>query len=90
MDTLLRLRRLLAEVLGIDEGEVLPDSSVVQLFDQHGGDSLVRVEFIMALEEEFDDLEFSDEEAESWEELIPPGTVQQLAESIDRRRRPPG
>jgi len=93
MNTLLRLRRLLAEVLRIDEGEVMPDSSIAQLFDRHGSDSLDRVEFVMAVEEEFDDLEFTDEEAAQWEERgeewFGSATVQQLAEFIDRHRRPP-
>jgi acyl carrier protein len=89
MSTLPRLRKLLAAVLRIDEDEVMPDSSIAQLFDRHGGDSLDRVEFVMAVEEEFDGLEVTDEEAERWEEWFGSSTVQQLAEFIDRHRRPP-
>ena len=87
MSTLLRLRMLLAAALRIDVDEIGPDSSIAQLFDRHGSDSLDRVEFVMALEEEFEGLEVTDEEAERWEECFGSATVQQLAEFIDRHRR---
>jgi acyl carrier protein len=89
MNTLQRLRRLLANVLRIDESDVRTDSSVAELFDRHSGDSLDRVEFAMAVEEEFGELEVSDEEADEWEELIQTQTLEQFAEFIDRGRRPP-
>ena len=89
MSTLLRLRKLLAKALRIDEDEVRPNSSIAQLFDRRAGDSLDRVEFIMALEEEFESLEVTDEEAERWEEWFSSATVKELAEFIDRHRRPP-
>ena len=51
---------IIANQLGIDRGDVTPESSVV---DDLGADSLDVVELIMALEEEFN-LEIPDEEAE--------------------------
>lgn len=89
MSTLQRLRRLLAEVLRIDEEAVTANASLAQLFGRHGGDSLDRVEFIMRIEEEFGDLELPEEAAAEWEERAETGTVQQLAEFIDQHRRGP-
>ncbi|HHW54221.1 MAG: acyl carrier protein [bacterium] len=60
MDYFARVKEILAEQLGIDEGEIKLESSFI---DDLGADSLDVVELIMALEEEFD-LEISDEEAE--------------------------
>lgn len=60
MDYFARVKEILAEQLGIDEGEIKLESSFI---DDSGADSLDVVELIMALEEEFD-LEISDEEAE--------------------------
>jgi acyl carrier protein len=88
-NTLLRLRRLLAEVMRIDVEDVLPDVPVAELFDRYGGDSLDYTEFVMTIEEEIGDLEIPDEEAVRWEERRRTETVRQLAESIDRLRRPP-
>jgi acyl carrier protein len=79
----------LGEVLRVDEEEVEADVSIAQLFDRYGGDSLDRVEFVMAIEEEFGDVEIPDEEVAGWEEWTQTWTVQQLAEFIDRHRRPP-
>ncbi|MHB1529740.1 MAG: acyl carrier protein [Acidiferrobacteraceae bacterium] len=55
-----RVKKIVAEQLGVNEGEVQSDSSFV---DDLGADSLDTVELVMALEEEFD-CEISDEEAE--------------------------
>lgn len=60
MDYFARVKEILAEQLGIDEGEIKLESSFI---DDLGANSLDVVELIMALEEEFD-LEISDEEAE--------------------------
>lgn len=60
-----RLRRLVAEKLGVEEEKVVPSASFV---DDLNADSLDLVELIMSLEEAFSDadtkLEISDEEAE--------------------------
>jgi acyl carrier protein len=87
VSTFQRLRRILAEVLRIDEREIAPDSSLAELFDHHAADSLDRAEFVLATEEGFGDLEIPDEEAAGWEDLTRAGIVQQLADLIDRRRR---
>ena len=87
MSTFQRLRRILAEVLGIDEREIAPDSSLAELFDRHAADSMDRVEFVLAIEEEFGDLEVPDKEAAGWEDLTRAGTVQQLADLLGRWRR---
>ena len=55
-----RIREVIAEQLGLEETEVLPESSFVE---DLGADSLDIVELIMAFEEEFD-LEIPDEDAE--------------------------
>ena len=55
-----RVKKIVAEQLGVNEAEVKNDSSFV---DDLGADSLDTVELVMALEEEFN-LEFPDEEAE--------------------------
>ncbi len=55
-----RVKKIVAEQLGVNEGEVQSDSSFV---DDLGADSLDTVELVMALEEEFD-CQISDEEAE--------------------------
>jgi acyl carrier protein len=55
-----KIKKIIAEQLGIDENEIKLDSSFV---DDLGADSLDIVELIMALETEFD-LEIPDEEAE--------------------------
>jgi acyl carrier protein len=89
VSTLERLRRLLAEVLRIDESQVMPDSSIAGLFERSGDDSLDRVELVLAIEEEFGDLKLSDEDAADWEVWILEGSVRKLAEFIDRRRSPP-
>ncbi|MCL5257000.1 MAG: acyl carrier protein [Chloroflexi bacterium] len=56
-----RVRKIAAEQLGVDEGEVAMESSFIEDLN---ADSLDLVELIMSLEEEFG-MEISDEEAES-------------------------
>ena len=55
-----RVKKIVAEQLGIDEVKVVPEASFV---DDLGADSLDNVELVMALEEEFN-TEISDDEAE--------------------------
>ena len=55
-----RVTKIVAEQLGVAEGEITNTSSFV---DDLGADSLDTVELVMALEEEFD-TEIPDEEAE--------------------------
>ncbi len=60
-----RIKRIIVEQLGVEEGEVIPVASFV---DDLGADSLDLVELIMSLEEEFSNpsrkVEIPDEEAE--------------------------
>ena len=60
MEEFAKVKRLIVDQLGVDEGSVTMDSSFV---DDLGADSLDIVELIMGLETEFD-LEIPDEEAE--------------------------
>jgi acyl carrier protein len=55
-----KVKQIVVEQLGVDEGEVTPKSSFV---DDLGADSLDQVELVMAFEEGFD-LEIPDEAAE--------------------------
>lgn len=55
-----RVKEIIVEQLGVDEGEVAPNASFV---DDLGADSLDIVELVMALEEEFS-IEIPDEDAE--------------------------
>ena len=59
-NTMERLRKLVADQLGVEEGRIVPEASFI---DDLEADSLDLVELIMSLEEEFD-VEISDEEAE--------------------------
>ena len=68
-----RVKKVIAEQLGINEDEVKPEASFV---DDLGADSLDVVELVMALEEEFD-AEIPDEEAEGLK------TVQSVYDYID-------
>ena len=60
-----RVKRIIVEQLGVEEGEVVPTASFV---DDLGADSLDLVELIMSLEEEFSNpsrkVEIPDEDAE--------------------------
>ena len=60
MEEFAKVKRVIVDQLGVDEGAVTMDSSFV---DDLGADSLDIVELIMGLETEFD-LEIPDEEAE--------------------------
>jgi acyl carrier protein len=55
-----RVKQIIVEQLGVDEGEVTPSASFV---DDLGADSLDTVELVMAFEEAFD-IEIPDEQAE--------------------------
>jgi acyl carrier protein len=55
-----RVKQIIVEQLGVDEGEVTPNASFV---DDLGADSLDTVELVMAFEEAFE-IEIPDEEAE--------------------------
>ena len=60
-----RIKRVVADRLGVDENQVVPDASFT---DDLNADSLDLVELIMALEEEFSEgdqaFQISDEDAE--------------------------
>ena len=68
-----RVRKIVAEQLGVKEEEVKAEASFV---DDLGADSLDTVELVMALEEEFE-TEIPDEEAEKI------GTVQDAIAYIE-------
>ena len=70
-----KVKQIISEQLGVDEGEVTPSASFV---DDLGADSLDTVELVMALEEGFG-LEIPDEEAEKIR------TVQDAIDYIDKR-----
>lgn len=55
-----KVKQIIVEQLGVDEGEVTPNASFV---DDLGADSLDTVELVMAFEEAFN-IEIPDEEAE--------------------------
>ena len=55
-----KVKQIVTEQLGVDEGQVTENASFM---DDLGADSLDTVELVMALEEEFD-IEISDEDAE--------------------------
>ena len=55
-----RVKKIIAEQLGVEEEEVTPEASFVE---DLGADSLDTVELVMALEEEFE-IEIPDEDAE--------------------------
>ena len=59
-DTIDRLKKIIADRLGVDESEIKEEASFK---DDLGADSLDVVELIMELEDEFG-LEISDEDAE--------------------------
>lgn len=68
-----RLKKIVAEQLGVDESEVTPQASFV---DDLNADSLDLVELIMSLEEEFG-MEIPDEDAERIR------TVQEAVDYVD-------
>ena len=51
MDTLLRLKPILADIFDVDEDEITPKTD---LFDDLGGDEYDMIEIAMIIEEEFD------------------------------------
>ena len=55
-----RVKEIVAEQLGVEESQVVPEASFM---DDLGADSLDTVELVMALEEEFD-IEIPDDAAE--------------------------
>ena len=55
-----KVKQIIVEQLGVDEGEVTTNASFV---DDLGADSLDTVELVMAFEKEFD-IDIPDEEAE--------------------------
>jgi acyl carrier protein len=55
-----RIKEIIVEQLGVDEGQITPEASFI---DDLGADSLDTVELVMAFEEEFD-IEIPDEDAE--------------------------
>ena len=69
-----RVKKIVAEQLGVNEGDIKNESSFV---DDLGADSLDTVELVMALEEEFE-CEIPDEEAEKIT------TVQQAVDYINK------
>ncbi|MBI5937185.1 MAG: acyl carrier protein [Betaproteobacteria bacterium] len=71
-----RVKKIVAEQLGVDEAGVKLESSFV---NDLGADSLDTVELVMALEEEFD-CEIPDEEAEKIT------TVQQAVDYINAHK----
>ncbi len=72
-----RVRKIIVEQLGVEEGDLAPQTSFV---DDLNADSLDLVELIMAMEEEFSQggksMEISDEDAEKL------GTVQDAVNYI--------
>jgi acyl carrier protein len=55
-----KIKKIIADKLGVESTEVVPEASFV---DDLGADSLDLVELIMSMEEEFD-IDISDEDAE--------------------------
>lgn len=55
-----KVKKIIAEQLGVDEEDITPDSSFIE---DLGADSLDTVELVMAFEEEFG-IEIADEDAE--------------------------
>jgi acyl carrier protein len=65
-----RVKEIVAEQLGVEEVQVVPEAAFM---DDLGADSLDTVELVMALEEEFD-IEIPDEDAEK---------IQSVQDAID-------
>ena len=68
-----KIKKIIAEQLGVDESEITSESHFI---DDLGADSLDTVELVMALEEEFG-IEIPDEDAEKIQ------TVGDVAKYID-------
>jgi len=60
MDIEAKVKEIIVEQLGVDEGQVAAEASFI---DDLGADSLDTVELVMAFEEKFD-IEIPDEDAE--------------------------
>ena len=60
MDVEAKVKEIIVEQLGVDEGQVKPEASFI---DDLGADSLDTVELVMAFEDKFD-IEIPDEDAE--------------------------
>jgi acyl carrier protein len=73
-----RVKQIIVEQLGVDEGEVTPTASFV---DDLGADSLDTVELVMAFEENFG-IEIPDEDAEKI------ATVKDAVDYIDKHAKP--
>lgn len=73
-----RVKQIIVEQLGVEEGEVTPTASFV---DDLGADSLDTVELVMAFEEAFD-IEISDQDAEKIR------TVQNAVDYIKQHKKP--
>ena len=65
-----RIKKIIAEQLGVEEDDVVPEAKFVE---DLGADSLDTVELVMALEEEFE-IEIPDEDAEK---------IQTVASAVD-------
>ena len=74
-ETFERVKKIVAEQLGVDPGEVTPGANFA---NDLGADSLDTVELVMALEEEFD-IEIPDEAAEKMM------TVQEAVDYINEK-----
>jgi acyl carrier protein len=72
-----RVKKIVAEQLGVNEAEIKNESSFV---DDLGADSLDTVELVMALEDEFE-TEIPDEEAEKIT------TVQQAIDYVSKNKK---
>jgi acyl carrier protein len=72
-----KVKQIIVEQLGVDEGQVDPSASFV---DDLGADSLDIVELVMAFEEAFD-LDIPDEEAEKIK------TVQNAIDYIESKKK---
>ena len=73
-----KVKQIIVEQLGVDEGEVTPNASFV---DDLGADSLDTVELVMALEEEFGH-EIPDEQAEKLQSV---GDVIKYIEDVQQK-----
>ena len=77
MDIIAKVKEIIAEELGVDEGEVTMEANFIE---DLGADSLDTVELIMKFEEEFD-IDIADEEAER---LVSVGkAVEYLKDKLD-------